>query len=222
MLGSKESPLAVMWYASTIFYGTIIDSTVKGLRIRQGNILIGDNTTCSQFFKEERFNGWVIGEIHIINNGLIANSRRDNFEQNEFYFQLTDKIKKCAVQITKELRRLSYDRSLSNEKKAIVEVETIDDINALCIEDMDFICESDEFTLMNLSDSKLEVENDFIDKLSIILNQKNKQTKYTAININDKLTIEQRKVLERVFDLICQEYNEKEAISFINTIANKF
>ena len=35
-----------------------------------GNILIGDNTTCSQFFKEERFNGWVIGEIYIINNAL--------------------------------------------------------------------------------------------------------------------------------------------------------
>ncbi len=64
VLGSKDEPLAVMWYASTYFYGTIIDSSVKGLRIRQGNILVGDNTTCSQFFKEERFNGWVIGDIY--------------------------------------------------------------------------------------------------------------------------------------------------------------
>ena len=222
VLGSKEFPLAVMWYASTNFYGTIIDSTVKGLRIRQGNILIGDNTTCSQFFKEERFNGWVIGEIHIINDGLIANSRRDNFEQTEFYFQLADEIKECAAQITKELRRLSYDRSLSNEKKAIAQAETIDDVNALCVEDMDFACDTDEFTLMNLSDGDLEAENDFVNKLSLILGQKGKQTKYTAININTKLTVEQRKVLERVFDLICQEYCDADAQAFINIIASKF
>lgn len=222
VLGDKKSPLAVMWYASTNFYGTITDSTVKGLRIRQGNILIGDNTTCSHFFKEERFNGWVIGEIHTISNGLIANSRRDNFEQNGFYFQLAEEIKECAALITKELRRLSYDRSLSNEKKAIAEADTIDDVNALCVEDMDFVCDTDEYTLMNLSDGDLEAENDFVNKLSLILDQKIKQTKYTAININTKLTVEQRKVLERVFDLICQEYSDADAQSFINTIVSKF
>ncbi len=222
ILGDKKSPLAIMWYASTNFYGTIIDSTIKGLRIRQGNILIGDHTTCSNLFKEERFNGWVIGEIHAIDNNLIANSRRDNFEQNEFYFQLSEEIKDCASIITKELRRLSCERSLSNEKKAIAQVETVDDFNALCIEDMNFTCDIDEFTLMNSGDSELEAENDFVDKLSMILGQKAKQTKYTAININAKLTNEQRKVLERVFDLICQEYSDKEAQEFINTIANKF
>lgn len=222
VLKNHSLPLAILWYASTNFYGTIIDNTVKGLRIRQGNILIGDNTTCAPFFKEERFNGWVIGEIHIINNSLIANSRRDNFEQNDFYFQLIGEIKACATVITKELRRLSYDRSLSNEKKTIAEIENINDVNALCFEDIDFACESDEFSLMNISDSELEVENDFVDKLSLILDLKSKQTKYTAININDKLTLEQRKVLERVFDLICQEYGEDDSKTFINTIASKF
>jgi len=222
ILGDEDDPLAVMWYASTNFYGTIIDSTVKGLRIRQGNILIGDNSTCSQFFKEERFNGWVIGEIYIINSGLIANSRRDNFEQNEFYFQLEEKIKECAALITKELRKLSYDRSLNNDKKAIAQAETIDDVNELCIEDMDFACETDEYTLMNFGDSELEAENDFINKLSLIIGQKHKQTKYTAININTKLTVEQRKVLERVFDLICQEYSDADAQAFINIITEKF
>ncbi len=80
----------------------------------------------------------------------------------------------------------------------------------------------DEFTLMNFGDSELEAENDFIDKLSLILGQKSKQTKYTAININTKLTNEQRKVLERVFDLICQSYTEDYAQEFINTISSKF
>ena len=222
VLGGKDSPLAILWYASTSFYGTIIDSTIKGLRIRQGNILIGNGTTCSQFFKEERFNGWVIGEIYIVNNGLIANARRDNFEQNDAYFQLSDEIKANAAVITKELRRLSCDRSLSNVKKAIVEAETVDDVNALCVEEMDLGCGFDEFTLMNQSDSELEAEYDYVDKLALIIGQKSKQTKYTAININDKLTIEQRKVLERVFDIICQEYKEEDSKMFINVISSKF
>lgn len=222
VLGEKDSPLAIMWYASTNFYGTVIDTTIKGLRIRQGNLLIGDNTTCSQFFKEERFNGWVIGEIYVIEHGLIANSRRDNFEQNDYYFQLAEKIRECATVITKELRALSYGRSLSSEKRIIAEAESIDDVNGLTVEDMDFTCDADEFTLMNIGEGDLESQNDFLDKLSLLLGQKTRQTKYTAININEKLTIEQRKVLERVFDLICQEYSEADAQAFINLIATKF
>lgn len=222
ILGPKEAPLAILWYASTNFYGTIIDTTIKGLRIRQGNILIGNNTTCAQFFKEERFNGWVIGEIHVLHDGLIANSRRDNFEQNEPYFQLADEIREYAATITKELRKLSYDRSLSSAKKAVVEAAIADDVNCLAIEDMSFACDADEFTLMHKSDGDLEAETDFVDKLSMILGRKSRQTKYTAININEKLTVEQRRVLERVFDVICKEYDQNTAQSFINTIASKF
>ena len=53
-------------------------------------------------------------------------------------------------------------------------------------------------------------------------NTETQADQYTAININTKLTVEQRKVLERVFDLICQEYSDADAQAFINTIANKF
>lgn len=222
VLGPKDAPLAILWYASTNFYGTIIDTTIKGLRIRQGNILIGNSTTCAQFFKEERFNGWVIGEIHILHDGLIANSRRDNFEQNEPYFWLADEIRECAAVITKELRRLSYDRSLSSEKKAVIEASIADDTNGLAVVNMDYASETDEFTLMHMSDGDLEAEADFANIFSVLLSQKKHQTKYTAININSKLTIEQRRVLERVFDVICSKYNENEAKQFIETIISEF
>ena len=53
----KDKLSAILWYAETSFYGTILDNTIKGLRIRQGNIMIGDKSSCSSFFKEERFNG---------------------------------------------------------------------------------------------------------------------------------------------------------------------
>jgi len=61
-----------------------------------------------------------------------------------------------------------------------------------------------------------------MDKLSLLVDQKKAQTKYRALNINFKLTMEQRKVLERVFDLIQQEYCPDEAERFINIIARKF
>ncbi len=38
----------------------------------------------------------------------------------------------------------------------------------------------------------------------------------------EKLSIEQRKVLERVFDIITQEYDETTAEGFINIISYKF
>ena len=85
-----------------------------------------------------------------------------------------------------------------------------------------FACELDEYTLMHSGDCTLEAETDFINKLSLVLGQKSRQTKYTAININSKLTIEQRKALERVFDIICQEYSKTEATQFIDTIITKF
>ena len=65
-------------------------------------------------------------------------------------------------------------------------------------------------------------EIDFISKLSMFINQKKAQTKYKALNINEKLTGEQRKVLERVFDIISQNYSKKTTEKFINTISDKF
>ena len=61
-----------------------------------------------------------------------------------------------------------------------------------------------------------------MDKLSSFIDQKKAQTRYRALNINFKLTTEQRKVLERVFDLIQQEFGSQDAEKFINAIAKNF
>lgn len=221
--GDKFS--AILWYAQTNFYGTIIDNSIKGLRIRQGNILIGDKGSCSSLFKEERFNGWMIGELHIVDPGLIANSRRDGFEKNSAYFDLLEELKEWAQGISKEIRHLSYERSLTVQKKAVVEAEGIDDIadeNDLFSEDLAYAEDYGEDALFDQSESEELAETDYISKLSLLLNQKKAQTKYTALNINPRLSIEQRRVLERVFDIVVQEYAQKEAEKFIETISRKY
>lgn len=213
---------AILWYAHTAFYGTINDNAIKGIRVRQGNILIGGKTTCNSYFKEERFNGWIMGEMHVLDPGLIANSRRDDFEKNEAYYELIELFKEWALSISKDIRRISYERSLSREKKAVVEAQSFEDINDLCHEDYSYAEDITESDLLDSGESELVAEMDYMDKLSLLIDQRKTQTKYRALNINFKLTMEQRKVLERVFDLIQQEYQSEDAEKFINIIARNF
>ena len=220
-----ETLSAVLWYADTSFFGTIIENLIKGIRIRQGNILIGDKSSCSTLFKEERFNGWMVGELYILDNEIIANSRRDGFEKNTAYFELLDKLKTWAMGVSKKIRHLSYERSLTNPQKAIAEADKIDELsdeNDLYSEDYSYAEDYSESSFMDQSESLELAETDFISKLGLLLGQKKAQTKYAALNINEKLTIEQRKILERVFDLITEEYDPKIAEGFVNTISTKF
>lgn len=213
---------AVLWYAQTAFYGTINEGSIKGVRIRQGNILIGDKSTCNSFFKEERFNGWIIGELHVLDPELIVNSRRDDFEKNDAYYALVESFREWAFSISKDIRRVSYERSLSREKKAVVEAQSFEDVNDLWIEDLGYAEDVTESNLLDSGESDIVAERDYMDKLAFLIDQKKFQTKYRALNINLKLTMEQRKVLERVFDLIQQEYDPEIAERFINTIARQF
>lgn len=83
-------PMAWIWYAITSFKAQIneVGNPMRGLRLRQFNILIGNRETLSaspKFFKEHRGNGYFIGEVHTIaNKNLRPNARRDYFnESNE-------------------------------------------------------------------------------------------------------------------------------------------
>ena len=221
----KAKLSAVLWYAETSFFGTILNNTIKGIRIRQGNILIGDKNTCSSFFKEERFNGWMIGELHVVDPELIVNSRRDGFEKNSAYYELLSNLKDWTSEVSKHIRHLSYERSLSISKKAIMEAEVLEDIadeNSLNLEDFTYAEDFGESNAFSQDESSQLAQADYITKLGVLLNQKKLHTKYTALNINPKLTIEQRKVLERVFDLIIQEFDHETAEQFVNLIALKF
>ncbi len=136
--------------------------------------------------------------------------------------KLVNCMKEWALSLSKEIRHLSYQRNLSREKKAVVEAQSYEDINSLCSEDMEYAEDAAESNFLDRSESVLVAESDYIDKLSFLIDQKRNHTKYRALNINPKLTIEQRKILERVFDLIQQEYDSTESEKFINLIARQF
>jgi len=50
----SQKMLAYGWYADTNFSGTLVDERISGIRVRQGNILIGDERTLAPYYKESR------------------------------------------------------------------------------------------------------------------------------------------------------------------------
>jgi len=100
LIDENGKVLGVLWYAVTSWLGTIEneDATIRGIRLRKKNILIGDGSSLSKvFFTQERFNGWFIGEVFVFAN-LIPNARRDFFEQEDPQYPFFEKaLKKHTI-----------------------------------------------------------------------------------------------------------------------------
>ena len=108
-----EELYALGWYAECSWLGTLSDLETAGLRIRKGNILIGDRSTLNLIFgSQSRFNAWVQGEIFVISDKLIPNARRDDFEKNEDYNILISELQtKVAQPIISKIRSASVKRN---------------------------------------------------------------------------------------------------------------
>ena len=103
---------ALGWYGVGNWLGSISEHEISGMRVRKGNILIGDNRTLNGIFKEARFNGWTQGELFIVTDQLIPNARRDDFEQNEAYYKLIHALQEgVGAEITKAIREASMQRN---------------------------------------------------------------------------------------------------------------
>lgn len=131
-LFSVKSPngdvIACGWYANTSFLGEIVDGRIAGIRIRQGNILIGNGKTISRCFKEARFNNWSLGEVYILSPEMIPNARRDDFEKNKTLSIFEEGIcSTIGAEIPKKCRAASLLRN-NPTQKALRKVEkTIQD-----------------------------------------------------------------------------------------------
>lgn len=113
MLSDERRMLALAWLADLSFLGAVNPTAlVDGVRVRSGNILIGDKNLLSEFYRESRFGSYMVGEIHVVDKGLIQNSRRDDFEDNDaksdFYSSF---IREIGIPYSKKIRELSEYRS---------------------------------------------------------------------------------------------------------------
>lgn len=114
---------ALGWYGVCNWLGSLSEHEISGIRVRKGNILIGDNRTLNTVFKEARFNGWTQGELFVVTDKLIPNARRDDFEQNEAYYKLIQALQDgIGAEITKAIREASIQRN-DTSAKVINEVQ---------------------------------------------------------------------------------------------------
>lgn len=88
---------------------------IKGLRLRSGNMQVGDDRLLEGLFPEQRFNSWSVGEIHVIDERIVSNGRRDQYEQNVHYDNLINYISPLARRISARCRTSSLKRNWLRE-----------------------------------------------------------------------------------------------------------
>ena len=88
---------------------------VRGLRVRSGNIQVGDERMFEELFPETRFNAWSVGELHVIDPRIVPNGRRDHFEQSVHFHNLLTHLTPVAREITRRCRTSSVQRKWSRD-----------------------------------------------------------------------------------------------------------
>ena len=122
---SNGELLAWAWYGVSKFEKQIVGSVnpARGIRLRKGNIQIGNEYTLVKLFKEQRGNFYFIGEVHAFHPELVPNARRDYFTENDTSRELEKGLK---VVFHEQLHKLYHDANkIKNANKRILKLEEI-------------------------------------------------------------------------------------------------
>jgi hypothetical protein len=84
---------------------------IRGIRVRAGNTQIGEESILTHSFPEPRFNSWSIGEIHVLEQKMSPNGRRDNFDNNQHWLTLQNQFAAHGKLIAKVCRKNSSERN---------------------------------------------------------------------------------------------------------------
>ena len=109
--GPDGSCIGRGWYAITECVASVPPrEAMRGLRVRQGNIEIGDEHFLAEWFSERRFATWHIGELHV-DYTLRANARRDGFEAGVEFEAFLEHGTMLCRHLSRQCRRSSHVRS---------------------------------------------------------------------------------------------------------------
>lgn len=111
-------PLAIGWYSITTYMQRIpVYNEPYGIRLRKGNIQIGDQYTLQRFFTDERFHKYFVGEVHVVSNELTPNGQRDYFDESDTLSVFEGKMRELSI----KLSRLCHDASKINSSFSKIE-----------------------------------------------------------------------------------------------------
>jgi len=160
---TASPPLWIAWLAiPTELAGTINADEVRGIRLRANNIQIGDHRTFSKIFEKvrkthSRFNGWFAGEVHILDQRIIPNSRRDYFEDNEIWRD----AERTLVDWARDLAKRAYQNSTDRNRPVESITNDADEfISGIAGEtEKGFVSETQrESTLQNIEEQEQQLE----------------------------------------------------------------
>jgi len=232
------------WYGVSQFDGVIDDINIgKGIRLRKGNIQIGNKHTLLKLFRDQqRGNYYFFGEVHAFSPDLIPNARRDYFLDNSICHLFEKKLQSL---FHNELHQLYYDASkirnanrrvrdfnflveesenkefISNKEKEnfLKHFENKKTEATKAKKELDKIASKfgdEDSAVKKIFEKVVDTHKVIPDKLDIPKHHNNK-TLYRVDKLS-KLTKEQRKFLSKIFEIISDVLDKKTACDLINKI----
>ena len=221
---------ALGWYANTNWYGTICDSEIAGIRVRKGNILIGDSKTLNQVFKEPRFNGWAQGELFIVTDKVIPNARRDDFEQNDAYYKLLNCLKNTiGTNLAKIAREASIKRN-DTSTKVIKEVEDkVHEVKNLLTEGFnsavekekvvnDLVETANKLTSTKIREDLTEKKDELVSVIAQTRQIVSESNNYKINKVNSSIDRKSKKILAVVSDILSEKLTKDVVDEIIDEI----
>lgn len=124
--GDDGELAAFGWICDHAYMGAIPKKLgLGGIRLRAGNIQVGDESLLAPLYPEQRFASWVIGDIHVASKKIIPNGRRDDFEHNVHYTMLQVELGSRASDLTHRIRSRSQQRQ--RLRNVQIHFQSIDD-----------------------------------------------------------------------------------------------
>ena len=126
---AENNLIAWSWIGLSKFKGVIDqtsgtpDNLMRGIRLRAGNIQIGDAEALKHLFNEARGTNYFIGEVHAVDKNLIPNGRRDYFVENESCKVFEEKLREYFKKLYEIYHIASDIRGLRKKIDAPAEVE---------------------------------------------------------------------------------------------------
>ena len=229
-----EELYALGWYGDCGWHGSLSEKEISGIRVRKGNILIGDNKTLNGIFREARFNGWTQGELFIITDKLIPNARRDDFEQNQHYFKLLDALREgIGLDITHAIREASLTRNDVSAKAMREVTKKLNEADNILDEGFNSAVDKDKLlseltsaaeTLERVKpkdNTQQEQQEQLRQRIAVTADAVAASKKYKLNEINSGIDKKSKKVLAIVSDILSTKLSKFLVDEIIEEIINK-
>lgn len=126
LFGNDGELSAFGWIADHAYMGAIPKKLgLGGIRLRAGNIQVGDESLLAPLFPELRFAVWAMGDIHVSSKKIIPNGRRDDFEHTIHYTWLQSELSAIASELAHLIRTRSQQRQ--RLRNVQIHFQSIDD-----------------------------------------------------------------------------------------------